>query len=150
MGTEIGRRRPLGVTIIAILAGIEGAALLGGGLYGVLYLAPKLSQVSSSLTTELGTAVSGLASTTVIISGSIGIALGIAWFVLTWGLWTAKGWAWIVTVILTIISLILGIISVVTGAVSNIISVIINIVILYYLYRPNVKSYFGRGTKLSM
>ena len=112
---EIARKRPLGVTILAILAGISGISLIGVG----------------------------------IANGSFGIVLGIIWLIMAWGLWTGKGWAWIITVILTIISIILSVVAVVVGAVASIITLIIDIVILYYLYRPNVKSYFGRGSKFS-
>ena len=85
------------------------------------------------------------AATRPVIGGGITIALGIAWLVIGWGLLTAKGWAWIITVILAIISAIISVIGIGGGAVvTHVIILIIDIVILYYLYRPNVKSYYGR------
>ena len=57
---------------------------------------------------------------------------------MAWGLLNAKSWAWTLTLILTIIFLILDLIEL------NVIGLIIGGVILYYLYRPHVKSYFGK------
>ena len=78
-----------------------------------------------------------------IIGGAL-IVIGIAGFVVAWGLLTGKGWAWIVTIIVAIISIILNLIVVISGVLENIVGLIIYGVIIYYLYRPNVKSYFGR------
>jgi phage-related protein len=72
------------------------------------------------------------------------IAIGIASFVVAWGLLKGKAWAWIVTIIITIISIILNIISVIAGSIESIVGLIINGIIIYYLYQPSVKSYFGR------
>jgi len=78
------------------------------------------------------------------VIGSILIVLGIASFVVAWGLLKGKGWAWIVTIIITIISLVFNALSIVSGNIGAIVGIIIDGVIIYYLYRPNVKSYFGR------
>ncbi len=77
------------------------------------------------------------------------IALAIAWFVLAWGLFTGKGWAWIITVIVAIISIIFSIISIVIGSYGGIASLIIAAIILYYLNRSEVKSYFGRISRIT-
>jgi O-antigen/teichoic acid export membrane protein len=81
--------------------------------------------------------------------------------VVSYGLLKGKGWAWTVTVILTIIAIVIQIISVVSSSmfnasfsadmnalvsgISHIIGLAINRVILYYLYRPHVKTYFGKS-----
>jgi uncharacterized membrane protein YjjP (DUF1212 family) len=59
-------------------------------------------------------------------------------------LFTAKYWAWLITVILAIITIIFSILSI--GDIVNITTLIISGAILYYMYRPYVKSYFGRVT----
>jgi multisubunit Na+/H+ antiporter MnhB subunit len=59
--------------------------------------------------------------------GGVILAIAIASFVVAYGLLKGLGWAWTVTVILSIIS------------------IIISGIILYYLYRPHVKAYFGKG-----
>jgi hypothetical protein len=72
------------------------------------------------------------------------IALGVAGLVVAWGLLIAKGWAWIITVIISIISIITSIVGIASGGFYHIITLIIYAVILYYLYKPEVKAYFGR------
>ena len=116
------RSRPLGVTIIAILSGISGIVGIVLGIVASLIIPP---------------------------AGVVSIVIGLIWLGLAWGLWTGKGWAWIVTVIIAIISIIFNIFGAVTGHFGQIISLIIAAVMLYYLTRPNVKEYFGRGTKIS-
>jgi uncharacterized membrane protein (DUF2068 family) len=97
--------RPLGVTIIALLAIISGIGFL----------------VSIIL-----------------------IPLGIAFLVMAYGLWKGKGWAWTITLVLSFIGIALGLASIVTGNVVSILPVIINAIIIYYLYRPDVKVFFGK------
>ena len=46
--------------------------------------------------------------------------LGIANFVVAWGLLKGKGWAWIVTIIINIISAVLNIMSIVAGSIGSI------------------------------
>lgn len=117
------RSRPIGITIIAILMIISGILFLIGGIGFVAFI-PVL--------------------------GSIIIAVGIASLAVAWGLLKGKGWAWIVTLIITGVSFILNAISIATGNIGSIVGIIINGIIIYYLYRPNVKSYFGRGRAASI
>jgi uncharacterized membrane protein (DUF2068 family) len=109
------KQRPLGVTIIAILTIIGGIALVSTG-----------------------------AALFVIGIGVVLMVLGIAYFVMAYGLWKGKRWAWTITLIISVISIIFGIASIATGNVEAIINIIINAVVIYYLYRPNVKAYFGK------
>ena len=97
-----------------------------------------------------------------IVIGAIVLAVGIGYLVVSYGLLKGKGWAWIITVILTIIAIAVQIVSgvtasmfdasfvddtnsFVTGIIAQIVGIAINGVILYYLYRPNVKAFFGRS-----
>jgi uncharacterized membrane protein HdeD (DUF308 family) len=109
------KHRPLGVTIIAILTIIGGIIFLASGL--VLLIV-------------------GI--------GIVLLALGIAYLVMAYGLWKGKGWAWTITLILSVIGIILGIVSIAAGNIGAIIGIIINGVVIYYLYRPNVKAFFGK------
>ena len=145
------RKRPLGVTIVSILMIVNGIILVGGGIWAAYFIpsliTPELTGDLSNLTdgnTQLSTTITGAIVGVVMVTAGIAIALGIASFVLSWGLLKGKGWAWIITVILAIISLVFSIIGLASGSIPNIISLIINGVILYYMYRPEVKSYFGR------
>jgi F0F1-type ATP synthase assembly protein I len=97
-----------------------------------------------------------------IVIGAIVLAVGIGYLVVSYGLLKGKEWAWIITVILTIIAIAVQIVSgvtasmfdasfiddtnsFVTGIIAQIVGIAINGVILYYLYRPNVKAFFGRS-----
>jgi lysylphosphatidylglycerol synthetase-like protein (DUF2156 family) len=109
--------RPLGVTIIAILA------ILGG----------------------IGSLVGGIALVAIIpILGAALIIIGLAYFGVAYGLWKGLKWAWIITLIVTIIAFISGLGSIIVGNVGAVIPVIINGIIIYYLFQPNVKAYFGK------
>jgi hypothetical protein len=81
--------------------------------------------------------------------GGILLAMAIVSFVVAYGLLKGLGWAWTVTVILSIISIVSNAISIATGNIAAIISIIISGIILYYLYRPHVKAYFGKGVSQS-
>lgn len=152
-------KRPVGVTIIAILAIIGGILLLFAGIAFVA-LAPILSQINinddsnssnSSFSLNInGTDVTVPKNALFYFGGFLGviggmlIVIAIAGFVVAWGLLTGKGWAWILTIIVAIISIILNLIVVVSGGLESVIGLIIYGIIIYYLYRPSVKSYFGR------
>jgi uncharacterized membrane protein (DUF2068 family) len=86
------------------------------------------------------------------LSAGIGaalIALGIAYFVMAYGLWKGKGWAWTITLILSFIGIALGIASIAVGNIGAIFHLIINIIVVYYLYRPYVKAFFGKPVSYS-
>jgi hypothetical protein len=81
--------------------------------------------------------------------GAVLVALAIVSFIVAYGLLKGRRWAWTVTLILSIISIVLNAITVAASAGANvggIISIIISGIIIYYLYRPHVKAYFGRGS----
>jgi hypothetical protein len=152
-------KRPIGITIIVILAIIGGILLLFGGI-ALVALAPILSQINinddngtsnSSFSLNInGTDVTIPRNSLFLFGGFLGIlggmviVIGIAGFVVAWGLLTGKGWAWILTIIVAIISIIMNLILVVSGSIESVIGLIIYGIIIYYLYRPSVKSYFGR------
>jgi hypothetical protein len=58
-----------------------------------------------------------------------------------------KGLAWTATIVLSCIGTALGLVSVVTRHLDGIFNILINAFIFYYIYRPYVKSFFGKDTK---
>ena len=83
----------------------------------------------------------------VAVSAGVGIGLvvlGIAYLVMAYGLWRGKRWAWTITMVLSFIGIALGAVSIVTGNIAAIFNLIINAIVLYYLYRPHVKVFFGK------
>lgn len=115
------KNRPLGVTIIAILAVIGGIGSLLSG-FAVMAIVPFVG----------------------IVLGGILIVIGLAYFAVAYGLWKGLNWAWTITLIVSAIGIIVGIGSIIVGNTGAIFHVIINGIVIYYLYRPNVKAYFGK------
>jgi hypothetical protein len=144
--------RPTGVTIIAILNIIGGIIMLFAGLSMVALgaLVPMLppSTIQQPQNMIPGADLSGI-PTNVLggVAGAVGgviIALGILSFVVAYGLLKGRPWAWTLTIALSIISIALNAVSLVAGNMGAIISIAISGVILYYMYRPHVKAYFGK------
>ncbi len=147
-------RRPAALTTVTILSIINGIVLLVGGVASILIVPTIISSLVSNdlsnltntedLSPQFETVLTNAIINVVYIVSSVAIALGLAWFGLAWGLFTGKGWAWLITVIFAIITVVFSIIGVLSGSITSIPTLIINGVILYYMYRPHIKSYFGR------
>jgi hypothetical protein len=140
------KSRPTGVTIIAILNIIGGIIMLIVGLVAVAAGAIIPSLPPSALEgSDLSGVPVGFIGGGAIAVGAFLIALGIVSFIVAYGLMKGLSWAWTVTIILSIISIVSNAISIASGNFGGIVSIIISGVILYYLYRPHVKAYFGKG-----
>jgi hypothetical protein len=183
-------KRPIGVTIIAILTIVGGIILTFGGISLVVFgafftsapidvfiseqvqrqqqqqqeqsqLQQQQQQQNLQSAAELQALAQFLGGVGIAI-GSIVLAVGIGYLVVSYGLLKGRRWAWIITVILTIIAIAVQIVSgitasmfnesfiddtnsFVTGIIAQIVGIAINGAILYYLYRPNVKAFFGRS-----
>lgn len=135
---SLKRSRPLGVTILAVLAGISGIFSLMGGIT-LMALGPA---ISSAMMQQGAPGMSGFFGGMMAILGVVLLLMGILNLVVAWGYWTGQEWAWVLGVILGIIGVIMGIIQITQG---GIIGLVINAVILYYLFQPHVKEYFGRA-----
>ena len=131
-----------------------GIALLAAGI--ILPSIPPSAFQNGNLTidgnlTGSGMPLSGIPPSffggVAIAIGGVLIAIGIVSFIVAYGLFKGMGWAWTVTIILSIISIVLNAISIATGNIGGIVSIIISGIILYYLYRPHVKAYFGKAVR---
>lgn len=138
--------RPLGVSIIAILNVISGIIMLigGVGLAAVGSALPTMTTVNPNAGGQMAL-VGLLGGGAAAAAGAVLIVLGIVSFIVAWGLFKGKGWAWTVTIILSAISVIMGIVSLVGGNFGAVVNIIIAGVVIYYLYRPHVKAYFGKS-----
>jgi|SRR5437879_2597793 hypothetical protein len=159
------KHRPLGVTIIAILTIIEGILLLLGGVS--LIAVGALISVAPHTTTANILLVPQFFGVIPAAIGTVLLEIGIAYLVMFYGLLKGKGWAWTITIILVVIGIAIQIISTtsaavfsaslvssslsnnvntfLSGIIGGIIAIAINVVVVYYLYRPNVKAYFGKA-----
>jgi hypothetical protein len=78
------------------------------------------------------------------VIGTILIIVALLDAVLAYGLWSGRGWAWILSLILAAVGILFSLISLVfRGGVGGLVTLIIDAVIVYYLTRPNVKAFFG-------
>lgn len=151
------KERPDGITVIAILMVIGGIFLITGGI-SLIGLGTFLSMASEDIvqSNEISTDLTQLATLGMIPSviGAVLLTLGIAYLIVSYGLLKGKGWAWVITIIVTIIGLIIQIISaiivgsitssVLYGLVSHIVGIFISGVIIYYMFRPNVKAFYRK------
>jgi uncharacterized membrane protein (DUF2068 family) len=129
------KKRPTGITILAILALIGGIFMV---LAGILALTG-----SAFLATQGEGGVAVLA----IIIGLIMLVAGVLNLVFAVGAWSLKPWAWTLGIIVQVISLVMAIVQ---GATSGnwgnqALSIIIAIIILYYLNTRGVKEAFGKA-----
>src|SRR3989475_7885847 len=106
--------RPSGVSILSVLYFIQGAIWIVGGfvIAGLFFFDGAIAA----------------------ICGGIGVILGIANFIVGWGLWTLQGWAPMVAIILAILALF-----------NFPIGTLISIITLIYLFQPEIKPAFGEG-----
>ncbi|HEX6800487.1 MAG TPA: hypothetical protein VF116_22435 [Ktedonobacterales bacterium] len=136
-------KRPVGVTVIAVLAIIYGVfslllALLG--LLGTALLASGVAAVANRY--NAGTLVYATISDAV---------LGILYLVFGIGAFSLKRWAWTAGVVVLVLDVVRQIVGVVMrgftagNTVSFIITIVVALVVLWYLFRPNVRAAFGLG-----
>ena len=136
------QHRPIGITIIAILMIIGGIILLFTGITP-LFLGPLISiDISDYQMNQLGLLIA--------IGGLVLVGLGIASFIVSWGLLKGKGWARTITLIISIIAIIFAIITLISSEdLIHIIPVIIYGIIIYYMFTKKVKLFFGNVKELA-
>ena len=118
--------RPLGVTILGIL----------WVLFGLMWLVAAF--IGGAVLTMIGLgAIGAIIGVILFIIGVIDILIGI-------GCFKAWGWVWIVGVIFMVINLLIGLVSLFSSPVTGLVTIIIAAIILWYLFQPNVKAYFGK------
>jgi uncharacterized membrane protein (DUF2068 family) len=123
-------RRPLGITIIAILLFIQAVIEIFAGIFVLIG-------------TTLANPMAGL------LIGWVPLALGIITFIVAWGLWTLKPWAYWVTLIVEIVYIVINLFSLgqtnhsVFGVIGG--GLISIIIVIYLLVDGNVRRAFRTG-----
>ncbi len=135
--------RPSGVTILTALQILSG---IGDILIGTILLLASL---------VLGILGGGVLASAFLLLGLLAFALGIFSFVLAYGLWTGKGWAWSLSVIGATIGLVLGVLGLVVGgltldSLADLIPIILSVLILVYLNTNTVRAFFGRPIRMPL
>jgi len=151
-------KRPTGVTILAVLAilGAIGLLFSGAVLIGLGLLLGTLA-ASVDITNAINNAgypgLSSLGVVTIsaliIVLGAVILILGILYLAVGVGFFGGKRWAWTLGIIVSVIGIVLGIIQVAFGNYGSVLSLIISLLIVYYLMRPHVKAFFGKGTPMA-
>ena len=114
----------MGVTVLAILAILIGVLGIAGG--AVLLTSSDMTIVALS---------------------AFAVLVGLLYLVTGVGFLQGIGWSWYLGLIVSILSLIRNIIEAVEGGITFAIpGIVVALIIIYYLTRPEVKTYFGRGT----
>jgi len=128
--------RPTGVTVLAILDIIGGVLV---ALLGLVFIAlgPRLTIIlKAEHLPPVLVAFFGVLGIVFIVIGAISIVIG-------WGLLKGKGWSWWLTVIFAVLGIIGAVLNIAMGNVGGIINLVIDGIIIYYMFRPHVKAYFG-------
>ena len=132
-GVRTGER-PMGVTVIAILAAISGVFQIMGGLF-LLLGSSALGMAFNSA------ALGGLAA----VIGAISLVIGILLLVFAWGAWGLQPWAWTLGVVLEAIAIVLGLFNLFNGSTGALVSIAVAALITWYLFQPDVRRAFGRA-----
>lgn len=127
--------RPVGVTVLAILQILLGILLLLGG-FALTIIGFALPEIFPHvLRFAIRPALVGIA-----LLGFASIA-----FILSYGLWNGKRWAWAAALIFALLGIVLAVVSLfLRPGIGELISLIIDLMIVYYLMQPRLQAYFGR------
>jgi len=137
-------QRPIGISIISVLAALAGVVFfIGAALFAALstaggFLQSMIETYGATVLPNIGSLLTAIALG---IAGVLAI-LGILYLVTAYGLWTGKGWARMLAIILLILDIIGGLLTLPAG----IIGLIIAGVLLWYFFTPSVKAFFGAGS----
>jgi len=137
--------RPIGISILAILAGIVGILLIIGGVV-VGAMAGAVGDFIKDYLKTYGTTVgmgiidfSGIIEAALVAFAVIAFIFGILYVAVAYGFWIGAGLSRMLAIILSVLGIILGLIALPGG----IVIIIIYGVILWYLMQPHVKAFFG-------
>lgn len=136
-------KRPVGVTILAVIAIVYGIFSLLLALLGLLGSALLASGVGN-----VGATYSAGALVYATISD---VVLGILYLAFGIGAFHLKGWAWTAGVVALVLDVVRQLVGFVIQGFSaskiivSAITLVIALLLLWYLFRPNVRAAFGRA-----
>jgi hypothetical protein len=136
------QQRPMGVTILAVLALIGGIVGICGGLSGIVG-ASFLGGLAASVGASNATALGGMLA----VYSIVALGFAVVYLLFGFGAWTLKPWAWMLGMVLSGLNIVFQLVAVISGWSTLggvIISIIVSGVIIYYLLTPDVKKAFGR------
>jgi len=140
-------QRPIGISIISVLEALAGILLfILAAFFAALstagsFLESLIETYGATYIPNIGDLITAIA----LAIAAVFAIFGILSFVSAYGLWTGKGWAWYLSVILLVIGLIGSLLSIPGNPVGGIVGLVIGGLILWYFFRPYVKAFFGLG-----
>ncbi len=143
---NIIHQRPTGVSILATLQLINSVIGLFMGFVIILFTNPVVQWVVKNGKTQIQEQQLPVITRIAIVLGIFVLAMSLFRLLLAYGLFTLKGWAWIITLFFNGLSAI-GNFYLIFSQKSgfSVFSLLIDVVIIYYLLRPNVKRAFGKA-----
>jgi len=129
--------RPIGVTIIAILA-IATAVI--GLTFGALLI------TGSALLASIGLfGVGGILAGIMLVFAGIVMFFACLWLLVGWGFLNGKGWARTLGLIFSFLGVLFAIVLVASGSYPAIVGLLIWGLTIYYLFTGPVKTFFASG-----
>lgn len=118
------KKTPLGIIIITVLTVISGLILFAMSFASLIILAPldPLRLMGSMFL----------------------LVLGYASIVVSFGLYKGKGWSWTLLLILSGFGAAGYLLNIVNGQTFSVVGLVINAIIIYYLYKPQIRKFFGK------
>lgn len=127
------KTRPTGVTILAALEGLAGIAYLLGAV-ALMVVGAMIPMM------ELPLFLSALAGA----FGLVLLVLALVSFLLAYGLFTGRGWAWFWALVFAVVGILVALVEAMGSMGSAITPLVLHLIVIYYLTRPYVKAFFGK------
>jgi hypothetical protein len=120
---KVNKKLPRGILIITILTIISGILLVMMSIYAFNLLLPR----------------GGI----YLMGPAFLLILGVASLLTAYGLYMGKNWSWKLLLVLSGFGAAGYLLNVVNGQFISIFGVLYNSIIIYYMYRPHVRRYYG-------
>ncbi len=138
--------RPIGITVLSILAGILGVLMVMGGVL-VAALANVITEMieanASTLgLTGMGIDLSAFFTAALMAVAAMALIFGALYLAVAYGFWIGAGWSRWLAIVLSILGIIAGVIALPGG----IVPIVIYGLIIWYMMQPYVKAFFGQGS----
>jgi uncharacterized membrane protein (DUF2068 family) len=135
----------MGVSILAVLSGIEGVISLIIGIF-IAVFSPVIVKLAEEKMSEIPANKEFMMAFFSVVS-LIFIIVGLVSLLVAYGLWKGKKWAWFLFLAMLILGAIFSTLSLLAGVnvLRDLAAVAVTVLILYYVTRSHVREYFGVG-----
>jgi len=129
------RTRPLSVSVLVSLQILVGLLTLLGGV-AALFVRMLLPEAFPQLRPF---------HPTLFIAGVVFMIFAILDFVIAYGLWVGKKWAWVLSLMLSVFGIVTAVFSLfLRPRIGEFFALVIDLGIVFYVIQPRVQAYFGR------